>query len=61
MYLDPKVRAGISGLALLDEGTVARGTARLRADLESGAWEERFGYLRSLDALDAGYRLLVTR
>ena len=60
MYLDPKVRAGMSGLALLDDGTVARGVARLAADLESGVWEQRFGHLRSLDALDAGYRLLAT-
>jgi len=60
-YLDPKVRASISGLALLDAGTVARGVARLETDLESGVWEKRFGHLRSLDALDAGYRLLATR
>jgi SAM-dependent methyltransferase len=61
IYLDPTVRAGMSGFALLDEGTVARGIARLESDLESGTWENRFGYLRSLDALDAGYRLLATR
>ncbi|HEV8392932.1 MAG TPA: class I SAM-dependent methyltransferase [Vicinamibacterales bacterium] len=60
-YLDPGVRAGISGLACLDQDVVARGVARLRSDLESGAWERRFGHLRSLDALDAGYRLLIVR
>jgi ubiquinone/menaquinone biosynthesis C-methylase UbiE len=27
--------------------------------VESGAWDRRFGHLRSLNALDAGYRLLV--
>ena len=58
-YLDPNVRAGISGFALLDEDVVTRGVAHLRADLESGAWEQRFGYLRRLDALDVCYRLLV--
>jgi len=38
-YLDPKVRAGISAFALLDQDAVSRGVARLEADLESGAWE----------------------
>ena len=59
-YLDPRVRAGISGFALLDQDVVARGIARLEHDLESGAWERRFGDLRSLDAIDVCYRLLVT-
>jgi SAM-dependent methyltransferase len=57
-YLDPKVRAGMSGFALLDQDVVDRGVARLQWDLESGAWDRRFGHLRALDALDAGYRLL---
>lgn len=60
MYLDPGVRAGISGFAMLDEPAVARGHARLDADLQSGAGERRYGHLRSLDAIDAGYRLLAT-
>jgi SAM-dependent methyltransferase len=60
-YLDPSVRTNMSGFGLLNPGTVTRGVARLETDLESGAWDERFGYLRSLDALDAGYRLLATR
>jgi SAM-dependent methyltransferase len=59
-YLDPHVRAGMSGFALLDPDLVARGVARLKADLESGAWEERFGHIRRLEALDVCYRLLVT-
>jgi len=58
-YLDPAVRAGISGFALLDRETVSRGVARLEADLESGAWENRFGGIRSLEALDVCYRLVV--
>lgn len=60
VYLDPHVRASISGFALLDEKTVSRGVARLKSELQSGDWERRFGHLRSLEALDAGYRLLVT-
>jgi SAM-dependent methyltransferase len=58
-YLDPRIRAGMSAFAVLEHGTVARGVARLAADLESGAWDRRFGAVRSLDALDACYRLIV--
>jgi SAM-dependent methyltransferase len=60
-YLDPRVRAGISAFALLEQDVVDRGVARLKSDLESGEWERRFGHIRSLEALDACYRLLVTR
>jgi len=58
-YLDPGVRAGMSGFALLEPSVVDRGVARLKSDLESGEWDRRFGHLRSLDALDLCYRLLV--
>ena len=59
-YLDPRVRAGISGFAFLDDNVLTRGVAHLKADLESGTWEERFGRIRQLEALDVCYRLLVT-
>jgi len=35
------------------------GRARLAADLESGAWEGRYGHLRQLDELDVGLRLVT--
>jgi hypothetical protein len=35
-------------------------SAGLETALKSGAWNTRVGYLRSRDALDAGYRLLAT-
>jgi len=59
-YADPRVRASISAFALLEEATVSRGMTRLQSDLESGEWERRFGHVRALDTLDAGYRLLST-
>jgi hypothetical protein len=31
----------------------------LRQDLETGAWERRYAELLTLDAYDAGYRLVV--
>lgn len=34
------------------------GRDRLRADLESGAWEQRYGQLRGLPSLDVGLRLV---
>ena len=58
-YLDPAVRAGISSLALLSLEDSERGAQRLRSDLESGAWDARFGYLRELPEFDLGYRLVV--
>ena len=35
------------------------GRARLAADLESGAWGERYGHLRERQELDVGLRLVV--
>ncbi len=58
-YLHPDVQAGMSWLAQLPPDVLARGTARLAADLESGEWHRRFGHLLDLDTYDAGYRLLI--
>jgi SAM-dependent methyltransferase len=56
-YLDPAVRAGISSFA---RPNLEAGLAWLRADLETGAWRERNGHLLTEEALDLGYRLIVT-
>jgi SAM-dependent methyltransferase len=58
-YLDPSVRAGISTLAKRSDDELAEGLARLRADLQSGAWARRHADLLERDELDLGYRLLV--
>jgi SAM-dependent methyltransferase len=58
-YLDPSVRACISGLALLAPADIEPGMARLAGDIASGAWHERYGHLLALDEYDAGYRLVV--
>ena len=60
-YLEPSVRAGISALSLLREEAIDGGVQRLRADLGSGAWEDRYGHLRELDELDGGYRLAIAQ
>jgi SAM-dependent methyltransferase len=56
-YLDPQVQAGMSCFAQLDPEIRAEGTSRLRADLESGAWDARYGSLRRQTEIDLGYRL----
>jgi SAM-dependent methyltransferase len=58
-YLDPQVRAAMSGLARLGDEEVAPGIAQLARDLESGAWHERHADLLELDVYDAGYRLIT--
>jgi SAM-dependent methyltransferase len=55
-YLDARIRSGSSSFrALADTGA---GLERLRADLESGEWDRRYGGLRRHDAYDAGYRIV---
>jgi SAM-dependent methyltransferase len=58
-YLDPAVRAGISGLQLLPETELREGLERLERDLADGSWESRLGYLRTQATFDAGLRLVV--
>ena len=54
-----EIGAGISVLRQIDPLIVARGLDRLRADLESGTWENEVGRHLPLDALDLGYRLIT--
>lgn len=44
----------------ISEESRQAGRKRLAADLESGAWEERYGHLREMDELDVGLRLVVS-
>jgi SAM-dependent methyltransferase len=58
-YLRDDVRHSMSCFPTLGPDIEARGVAALRADLESGRWDERHGHLRDLDEIDVGYRLVV--
>lgn len=58
-YLDPDVRGCISGLARLPAKDLEFGLQRLRHDLDTGAWQTRHRDLLSLNAIDAGLRLIV--
>ena len=61
-YLDANVREGISVFhRTQDPAGVAAGLARLRADLDSGAWARRHADLLGRDELDLGYRLLTRK
>jgi SAM-dependent methyltransferase len=58
-YLDPWRRAAMSGFAQLPANAIKAGLAQLAHDLRSGAWDQRFGQLRTQENVDAGYRLLI--
>jgi len=58
-YLQDEVRRGSSVWTRVGPEAEARAVARLRADLESGAWRERNAALLDLDEADLGYRLLI--
>jgi SAM-dependent methyltransferase len=46
MLLDPAARSACSAWSFVDAATAAGYTERLRADLDSGAWDARHGHLR---------------
>lgn len=58
-YLDPEVRRSASALNQVDPGAVDRGIERLRIDLASGRWHDRYGYLLNQEEFDAGFCLIV--
>ena len=58
--LNANARSATSGFARMDDAAEAAAIARLDNDLRSGAWDARYGHLRSLSELDVGLRLLVT-
>jgi SAM-dependent methyltransferase len=58
-YLDPKVQAGMSWLALQPHASRREGTERLSHDLQTGKWDEQFGHLRTQRSYDGGYRLAI--
>jgi SAM-dependent methyltransferase len=57
-YLDPIVRESISTFSKI--GNVDSQLARLKSDIVSGAWERRYSGLMGLEALDLGYRILIS-
>jgi ubiquinone/menaquinone biosynthesis C-methylase UbiE len=58
MYLDSDIRAGMSAFALADELVVNKGLQKLKKDLQTGVWEEKYGWLKELNEADLGYRFI---
>jgi SAM-dependent methyltransferase len=56
--LDPEVRRASSIWHRMPADAAELGLKRLRADLESGRWDEKYGDLRALPELDVGLRLV---
>jgi SAM-dependent methyltransferase len=60
-FLDPAVRAAQSAWGLAEPAYIEAGMSRLAADLSSGAWDERYGALRTQPEYLGSMRLLVAR
>lgn len=58
-YLDPHVRSGSSSFWKM--GSADAGLSRLADDLNSGAWDARYGAILDEEVLDVGYRLVVAQ
>ena len=56
-YLDARIRSGSSSFWAI--GNAEPGLRKLEQDLDAGEWERRYAELLTLDAYDAGYRLVV--
>lgn len=56
IYLDPRFRQNVSGLALASQNVIQKGIEGLRNDLETGKWDKEFGYLRNQKSFDPGFR-----
>jgi SAM-dependent methyltransferase len=57
--LDPAVRAAQSAWTFVSEAEIDKGLNRLRVDLDSGVWDERFGLLRRQPDYDDGTLCLI--
>jgi SAM-dependent methyltransferase len=60
-FLDPAVRQSQSAWGFVDAATAGRSVRRLRHDLESGAWDRRFGSLRAQPEFVGALRLITAR
>lgn len=56
-YLDPRIRSNMSTFTKIRH--LQDGLNRLGSDLESGRWQEKYGELSNLEALDVGYVIAV--
>jgi hypothetical protein len=59
MFLDPGVRAAQSAWGFVEDDAISSGVQRLGADLASGAWDAKYGGLRSQAEFVGSLRLIV--
>ena len=59
--LEPEVRRAMSAWSFLADDVVKRYERELGDDLESGAWDEKWGSFRELASFDGGLRLVVAQ
>lgn len=60
-FLDPEVRRSQSAWGFVENAAEERTVERLRADLDSGAWDEKYGDWREKPAFEGSLRLVVGR
>ena len=60
LYLDARIRNGISSFSKMTDIELDRGLASLQKDLETKDWDRKYGYLRNQQEYDAGYRFVYT-
>lgn len=58
-FLDPRVRAAQSAWGFVEPWDRDRAVENLRRDLESGAWDERYGQLRTRPEFTGSLRLVI--
>ena len=61
LYLDDSFCEGISSLAKAPKNELRTIQKKLKKDLKSGAWDEKYGYMKKLKEYDGGYRFLVAK
>jgi hypothetical protein len=60
-FLENAVRRGQSAWGFVDDEAEYRSVERLRADLQSGEWDRRYGHLRTQPEFTGALRLITAR
>ena len=60
IYLNERVRKGISSFAKMSQEELQIGIERLRTDIDNGIWQQKYSFLLKQDEYDAGYRIIVS-
>lgn len=61
IYLDERVRNGISTFAKMPTNELKTGLNRLAREIERGIWLKKYGHLLKLKNYDAGYRIIIAK